>query len=403
MLKLVFRNVFRHRTRSVVTLATIVVGVVSVILSAGFVQDIFYQLGEAVIHSQTGHLQLARSGYFEHGTRNPEQYVIDNPRILSARVQSLPGVAQAMARLNFSGLLNNGQSDVPIVAEGIEPGPEAQAGTYLKIRTGRQLRPSDRFGMLIGEGLAQALRASPGERLTLLVSTAEGAMNVLDFEVVGVFATYSKDYDARTVKIPLSAAQELLNANVANTIVVVLDRTDDTDHVAEIARELVSGNGLEVRKWQSLNDFYDKTVKLYERQLGVLRLIVLLMVLIAVASVVNMTVHERIGEVGTMRALGNRGSDVFVTLVAENTLLGVMGAALGVVLAIAAAQAISAIGIPMPPPPNANLGYTAQIRIELRGVLIAFLIGLIAATGASVLPAFRVSRYPIIDALRENI
>jgi putative ABC transport system permease protein len=134
-----------------------------------------------------------------------------------------------------------------------------------------------------------------------------------------------------------------------------------------------------------------------------LRLIVLLMVLIAVASVVNMTVHERIGEVGTMRALGNRGSDVFVTLVAENTLLGVMGAALGVVLAIAAAQAISAIGIPMPPPPNANLGYTAQIRIELRGVLIAFLIGLIAATGASVLPAFRVSRYPIIDALRENI
>jgi putative ABC transport system permease protein len=403
MLKLVFRNVFRHRTRSVVTLATIVVGVVSVILSAGFVQDIFYQLGEAVIHSQTGHLQLARSGYFEHGTRNPEQYVIDNPRILSARVQSLPGVAQAMARLNFSGLLNNGQSDVPIVAEGIEPGPEAQAGTYLKIRTGRQLRPSDRFGMLIGEGLAQALRASPGERLTLLVSTAEGAMNVLDFEVVGVFATYSKDYDARTVKIPLSAAQELLNANVANTIVVVLDRTDDTDHVAEIARELVSGNGLEVRKWQSLNDFYDKTVKLYERQLGVLRLIVLLMVLIAVASVVNMTVHERIGEVGTMRALGNRGSDVFVTLVAENTLLGVMGAALGVVLAIAAAQAISAIGIPMPPPPNANLGYTAQIRIELRGVLIAFLIGLIAATGASVLPAFRVSRYPIFDALRENI
>jgi putative ABC transport system permease protein len=134
-----------------------------------------------------------------------------------------------------------------------------------------------------------------------------------------------------------------------------------------------------------------------------LRLIVLLMVLIAVASVVNMTVHERIGEVGTMRALGNRGSDVFVTLVAENTLLGVMGAALGVVLAIAAAQAISAIGIPMPPPPNANLGYTAQIRIELRGVLIAFLIGLIAATDASVLPAFRVSRYPIFDALRENI
>lgn len=403
MLRLVLRNLFRHRTRSIVTLTTIVVGVVGVILSGGFVQDIFYQLGEALIHSQTGHLQLARKGYFDHGTRSPEQYFIKDPGLLSDRLRSLPGVEEAMARLNFSGLLNNGRADFPIIGEGIEPGPEARAGTYLKVDAGRKLAASDHFAMLIGEGLAHALRAAPGARLTLLVNTAEGAMNALDFEVVGVFTTYSKDYDARTVKIPLSAAQELLNANVANTIVAILHRTSDTDRTAHWVGELTSSNGLEVRTWQSLNDFYDKTVKLYERQLGVLRFIVLLMVLISVASAVNMTVHERVGEVGTMRALGNRGSNVFLTLVAENALLGLIGAFIGVVLAIAAAKAITIVGIPMPPPPNANLGYIARIRIEPLGVLIAFLIGVVAATSASVLPALRVSRIPVVDALRQNV
>ena len=166
---------------------------------------------------------------------------------------------------------------------------------------------------------------------------------------------------------------------------------------------MVSGQGLEVKRWQSLNDFYDKTVKLYDRQLGVLRLIVLLMVLLTVANAINMAVYERTGELGTMRALGNRSQSLFFLLMMEGLILGLIGSAAGVALGIALAKVISLLGIPMPPPPNANLGYTARIRVDPSGIASAFFVGLIATAAASYLPALRALRVSVVDALRENI
>src|SRR5436190_14201067 len=133
MLRLALRNVFRHKFRTAITLAAIAFGVIGLILSGGFVHDIFFKLGEAVIHSQSGHLQIARAGFFDEGSRKPDRYLINGVGSLKARVASLPGVNDVMARVSFSGLLNNGRSDLAIVGEGLEPDGEARLGTYMTI------------------------------------------------------------------------------------------------------------------------------------------------------------------------------------------------------------------------------------------------------------------------------
>jgi putative ABC transport system permease protein len=66
------------------------------------------------------------------------------------------------------------------------------------------------------------------------------------------------------------------------------------------------------------------------------------------------------------------------------------------------ALGISAIGIPMPPPPNANVGYTALIRIVPSTVLVSFLIGFGATVLAAIFPARKVSATPVVDALRQG-
>ena len=66
------------------------------------------------------------------------------------------------------------------------------------------------------------------------------------------------------------------------------------------------------------------------------------------------------------------------------------------------ALTISAIGIPMPPPPNADLGYIAQIRIVPSVLLLAFLIGLFATVIAAIMPARKIAQLPIVEALRQN-
>jgi putative ABC transport system permease protein len=127
------------------------------------------------------------------------------------------------------------------------------------------------------------------------------------------------------------------------------------------------------------------------------------MVLLSVANSVNMTLFERTREFGTMLALGDRASGVFNLIITEGLCLGVMGAMLGALLGCVSALSISAIGITMPPPPNANLGYTALIRLDFLSVMVASIIGFLACFLASLLPARNASKIEIGEALRHGV
>lgn len=405
MFKLALRNIFRQKTHTAMTLASIICGVAGTILAGGWVNDIYVQLGESFIHSQSGHLQVYKLGYFDAGTRSPEKYLIAAPDQVKVQIAEAVGIEKfdsIMARLNFSGLLNNGRSNLPIVGEGVQPDLETKLGSAVLVIAGRQLVDEDTFGIMLGKGVANALKLQPGDYVTLLVNTLEGALNSLDFEIIGVFQSFSNDYDARAIKIPLTAAQELLGTQGVNALVISLKKTEYTDSIAAQLTSKFGSLGLEVKTWIELNDFYEKTVELYKGQFGVLQLIILVMVLLSVANSVNMSIFERVGEFGTMMALGNRSNHVFQLIMSESLLLGIIGSALGVGIGLLLALAISAIGIPMPPPPNADIGYTAQIQIVPMVLLWAFIIGLSATVLAALIPARQVSRIQVVEALRQN-
>ncbi|MEP6656015.1 MAG: ABC transporter permease [Betaproteobacteria bacterium] len=403
MVGLALRNLARQKLRSGITLGAIVFGVAGLVLTGGFVRDMFIQLGEALIHSQSGHLQIARTGYFEHGARAPERYRITDPEDARSLLAAIPGVDDVMARLDFSGLINNGRTDWPVFGQGVEAGKEARLGTYLRVIAGRMLTDRDRFAVTVGQGVAQVLKLRPGDQITLLVNTAEGSLNTAEFEVVGTFATFSRDFDARAVRIPLAAALDLLGTNGVNTLVVSLRDTAGTAALAASISGRFGSRPLEVRTWRELNDFYEKTVQLYQTQFGVLQAITLAMVLLSVANTVNMSVFERTGEFGTMMALGNRKRDIVGLVLTESALLGLIGSVVGIALGAVLALVISAVGIPMPPPPNANLGYRAFIRLVPEVIALAAGVGFMATVAAALLPAIRVSRVPVAEALRANI
>lgn len=402
MWALAFRNLFRNYVRTLLTLSGIVLGVVGLILSGGFIEDVFVQLREATIHSQLGHLQISKKGYASVGRRDPYSYLVEPPETLSAPLAGLPAPRRTLLRINFSGLANNGRADLPIIGDGVEPGKEAALGSFLIVKEGRQLTDDDVSGILIGKGVARSLKLKPGDSVTVLANTPDGAMNSLDYTVIGIFQSFSKDYDDRAVRIPLASAQELLTTAGVHTLVVELDDTAQTDsYVERLKRKLPSD--LEAKSWFELAEFYQKTEDLYKRQFGILQLIILIMVVLSVANSVNMAIQERIGEFGTLLALGNKRKSVFRLVLLENAILGFSASAIGVALGLALAWLITKIGIPMPPPPSSDVGYTARI-IVVPGVLFAaFAVGWGATVIASLLPANKAAKLPIVDALRANI
>jgi len=402
MLKLALRNILRHRMRTALTLCAIGLGVASLILSGGFVQDILLQLREATIRSQLGHVQIYKAGNFASGGQRPFDFLIEKPAEVDAVVRALPQVVAQGKRLNFSGLISNGHGELPILAQGVEPEPEAKIGSAMTFLSGRNLKPTDRSAIVIGEGLASAMKLKIDDSVNLVVNTREGAMNTLDFTIVGVFRTLSKEYDARAVRIALGEAQELTAVTGVSAVVVLLSDADDTARAAAQLKASLPP-AYEVKTWLELADFYNSTVALYERQFAVLQAIIIVMVLLSVANSVNMTLHERTPEFGIMRALGRRGKDVFRLAVLETAVLGVAGAAVGIAAGVLLAVLISLVGISMPPPPNSESGFTAAIRIVPSVVAGAFLLGVVASIVAALLPARHLARIPVVEALRRGV
>lgn len=396
------RNVFRHRTRTLATMAAISIGVAILIIVSGFIEDAFVQLAESTIHSQTGHIQVSKEGFRASRSREPATSMILEPERLKSMLRKEEGVQDVVARINFSGMVNNGKRDLGVIGDGVEPDGEARLGTFMRYVEGQPLQERDREGIVVGEGVARTLNLSIGDRVTLIISIAQGAVNTQDFNVVGVFQSFSREFDARAVRIPLSAARELLSTEAAHTLVLTLDDTRQTDRFADELRTKFSSEGIEATTWRQLSDFFEKAVELYSSQFGVLRLIILLMVLLSVTNSINMTLYERTREFGTLLALGDRPLRVFQLIMAESAVLGLLGASAGMTLGCLIAWIVSTIGIPMPPLPNSSIGYRAQIRLVPLEVLSAGAIGLGATVLAAVLPARRASRHVVVDALRHG-
>jgi putative ABC transport system permease protein len=340
--------------------------------------------------------------YASDGQR-PFDYLMEDAGVVERAIAELPGVAVHARRLAFSGLLSNGRGELPIIGEGVEPEAESRIGTAVTMLSGRRLTDQDRFAVVVGEGLAHAMKLELGDSVNLVLSTRDGAMNTLEFSVVGKFRSLSKEYDARAVQIPLAAAAELVDTPGVSAVVLLLDDTEATERARVLLAAKLPPEQFEIKTWEQLADFYNSTTALYQRQFAVLQLIILLMVLLSVANTVNMTLHERTSEFGVMRALGRRSADIFRLAVIETAVLGVVGAALGVIVGIAMAVLVSAIGISMPPPPNFEAGFTMAIRVVPSVVVVAFLLGVAGAVAASLLPAWKIARIPVVEALREAI
>ncbi|CAG1064659.1 Lipoprotein-releasing system transmembrane protein LolE [uncultured bacterium] len=404
-LRLAFRNIFRNKVRSLITLGAISFGCISLIIAGGFIENTFIQLRESYIRSFLGHIQVYKKGFLEQGVARPFDFMISNPDEVIKKITDHPHVVAATPRLEFSGLLSTGETTVSFIGQGVNPKWENQISTFVQLEKGENLAEGDTYKTILGKGLSEALMAKAGDPLVLVANTKSGAINALDMEVKGVFFTSSKAYDDRALRVPVEVAQKLLHTDDIQTIVVLLDDTSETDAVIAGLNERFKKDGLdlEVKPWYDMADFYTKTVDLYKRQFFVLKLIIGIVVVLSVFNTMNMAILERIGEVGTIMALGTKRRGVVTLFLLEGLILGIVGGVIGVASGYLLAMLISYIGIPMPPPPGATIYWTAQIEMVPAIFAFAFVLAIVTSVVSSCYPAIKASRLEIAEALRHNI
>lgn len=396
------RNIIRQRRRALFALVTIVGGVMAFLLAGGFIHWILQDMREATIRSQLGHVQIVRPGFFDKGLADPYAYLLSGADAVYDSFSKRPGVRVITPRLAFTGLISHDDATISFSGEGVDPDKEGDLSRALQIVSGEPLSSTEPKGIILGEGLAANIGVKVGDVVVLLATTSKGTLNAVECRVRGIFATITKAYDDTFLRVPLSVAKTLSRANGATSWVVLLDNTDDTDAFVEEARAKTSAKDFEFIPWHDLADFYNKTVQLFTRQVGVVKILIALIIVLSISNTLSMAVIERTGEIGTVMALGLRRTGVLRMFITEGAMLGIIGGLLGVTLGLIAASAISAVGIPMPAPPGMARGYIGQILITPGLIVEALTLAVFTTLVASILPAWKASRMNIVDALRHQ-
>lgn len=410
-IKLAMRNVFRNKIRTLITLAAIAFGSVSIIIAGGFFEDTFMQMREVVIHSHLGHIQIYRKGYIDHGSSAPFEYLIEDSSKVVEKIKALDHVKSITPRISFSAMISTGDNTVSAFCEGVDPDGElilnkidiikkTEAG--LSIEEGSNLTKEDEFEIVLGRGLAKNIGAKPGDSLVLLTNTVEGSLNAFDVTVKGIFFTASKEFDDRALRLPIDTAQKLIRTKGIQTLVVLLNETENTLQVKEDVLKTIQSMDpeMEIRVWGELADFYNKTVALYGRQFFILKLIITIIVVLSIFNTINMAIWERTREIGTIMAMGYKKMDIMKLFLAEGCILGILGGIAGILIGIVLAQIISFFGIPMPSPPGTTIGWTAFIKVVPELLVSSMIISISASLLSSLYPAFKASNLMITDALR---
>ena len=394
------RNVVRHGRRSLGGGLAVMFGTVALILAGGFIEWIFWGMREGTIHSGLGHIQVVRTGYREHGAADPFGYLLPAEAAVRRPIEALDGVIKLAPRLKFTGLISRGDASLSFLGAGVVPQLEGGADSVTHLQ-GKALSEAEPEGVLLGRGLAESLRARIGDRVVLLVQTRGGSLNGVEARVRGIFATVTKAYDDVAVHVPFALADEILRANGAHAWVLYLSDTALTGPVMRQLQGLL-GAQLTAIPWYEAADFYNKTVRLFSRQVLVMKLIIALVVVLSISNTMIMNVMQRIEEIATTMALGLRRRRVLARFLMEGTMLALLGGAIGIALGLALAIAISAIGIPMPPPPGMAQGFVGQILVTPALVRDAFILAGVTGLVASLYPAWKASRMVIADALRHG-
>lgn len=404
-LRLAWRNLLRHRRRTLITFMAISAGIGYMIMMDSFMGGFELYSMRNFVDQEAGHLKIHAEGYRDEDNVMPIDIVIADPAVVMAAIRDKLGCDRMTARIAFRGELSDGVDQLPVVGIGIDSVTDGRVFDYPSAVTkGRFLE--GRLDLLVGQNLAKDLGIDTGDYVTVVARTRTGSWNAFDFTVTGLLGTSDMFIDMNSVVMKLSTADELLNMDGAVTeIAIRLGGMDD----AVPAKERLEGAGfagLEFWTWRELGDLIFRMTGTKKAGGFILTFVVIVIAAVGIINTMLMAVMERTREIGTMRAMGFGFREVVGLFLWEGALIGVFGSLVGVAGGVGASMFLDFLALDMtdvlPGGFNAILPMRMILYTDIDWMFVvrAAVLGIGVSLLATLLPARRAAKVQPADALR---
>jgi putative ABC transport system permease protein len=358
LVTLALRNLLRHKRRTLLTAAALVMGIAIMILGRAWNTATARAVVEPAKLSTLGHVQVyaedaagAEGGEISFIAPQNNYRLIPAPqKVIETVLREEPRLEAGVARLMIGALLSSGDVSMEGLLIGIDPRARSAVYPALQVREGRFFEPGEK-GILLNRGVARKLDVRPGSTLVALGTTADGRLSGVKLKVTGIWMVRGLDaYEWGSCFADIAAVQEILDAGDAAGVLVFRQRDGEAPSapIAASVTEALRRAGLRARAytWEEMGGPFLGGMIVTRFVGGILHAV---LAIIAAAGVLNtalMSVFERTREIGTIRAVGGRRSRVVALFLLEGLFLGLIGALGGALLGAGLVQYFARHGIP---------------------------------------------------------
>ncbi|MBL1213348.1 MAG: ABC transporter permease [Ignavibacteriae bacterium] len=326
LLKLSWRNIWRNKRRSLVVLGSVIVGIIAVLFMNGFMNGMLNQMLSNQISTSVSHIQIHKKGFNDNKT---VQNYLPNPANVDNILRDNKDIKAFSKRVITFGLISSASNSSGVYINGIVPEEEKQVSII-----NRQIVEGEYFSggkgeIVIGSKLAEKLDVTLGDKVVAMSNTPSGTIGSEVFRVVGIFKTFSSEFDKSFIYIPMQTVQEMLN--IDDKIYEFAIVTKDYHKVEEVKNSINEelNQNYEVLSYKDLLPFLVYQIDLSKESMWIFNVIIELALIFGIINAMLMAVFERINEIGVLMSIGMKNIKIFTMILLEGLIIGIIGTAVG--------------------------------------------------------------------------
>jgi ABC-type lipoprotein release transport system permease subunit len=326
LLPMAWRNVWRNKRRTLLTILALGIGVWSMIVLAALMDAWGQSTFDATVRNLTGHGQIHAKGYLddpgiEHRFASPDD------RLRS--ILDAPEVAAWAPRVRVPAIVQTERDNSPVVLVGIDPARERGLSFIANaVHEGTQLGNATEPTVLLGRKLARRLHTGVGRRVVLMSQGRTGNIAERGFRVVGIFTAENEQLETRLVFVPIEQAQGMLD--IGTQISEIAFVLHDINKLPRFLQRLrTAAPALDVSSWSELEPFTAAILQISDGTVALWTVVMFILVAFGVVNTLLMAVYERTREFGILQALGLRPRLILIQVLMESLALVGIGVVVG--------------------------------------------------------------------------
>ena len=331
---LAWRNVWRHRRRTLITLTSIAVGFGLAVLFIGIGDGSHNSMIRNAINLGEGHITVQPRGYLQAPANH--KYLSDGAS-LSEKLDVLNVTGSVAARISLQVLASTASNSVGAALEGFSSHSDPRQNILKpQLIDGSWIETGDHRGIVIGDGMARKLKVKVGSKVVLMAGKQGGDSQAQLGRVRGIFDSRVDELDDFLILSDLQFAQYFLAGEGAvieqepvTRFAVFLDDPDTQEYWKLKIKSVVENDLIVVLDWQEMMPQLVQFIIIDDAGNYIFLLLILIMVVFGIVNTVLMSVLERTREFGLLRALGLGRQHLLLLVFCESLLLSVLAVIIG--------------------------------------------------------------------------